>query len=158
MLSFYFVQTNFYLFHPLTRHGPLCVLVCWSTGGRLTGTRWSKEKSGKVCLSFTLSDGQVVGQLATEPPLVAFLLNCLQSLTILSCFFRSRSYIICGGFHLLLFLSPVLALVARLFIDFIFVVKVKHFPLFVMVRILLFLLALLSSVFNYFLVRSRSVI
>lgn len=104
-----------------------------------------------MCLSFTLSDGQVVGQLATEPPpLVAFLLNCLQSLTILSCFFRSRSYIICGGSQLLVFLSPVLALVARLCIDFTFVVKVKHFPLFVMVRILLFLLALLSSGFNYF--------
>lgn len=43
-----------------------------------------------------------------------------------------------------------LALVARLCIDFTFVVKVKHFLLFVMVRVLLFLLALLSSGFNYF--------
>lgn len=105
LASFYFIQTNFYLLHPFTHHGPLCVLACWSRGGRLTGTRWSKEKSGEVCLPFTLSDRQVCGQLATELPLVAFLLHCLLSLTILSCFFRSISYIICGGSQLLLFLS-----------------------------------------------------
>lgn len=128
-LSFYLIHTSFYLLHPLAHSSqPLSVFQ----GREQWEGDWQEaagvRRKGVACV---FPSSSLMDRLAASWPQSRHwwpFSSAFLGLVIPLCFFRIRSCVICGGSQLFLFLSPALALVATLFIEFTLLMKVKYSP------------------------------